>query len=65
MLASLWKLIARVTARPAVADWLIRRSRRTPYSPIQRSPRVARRPPLIETTLIYGVFIALAIWNWW
>lgn len=34
MLTLLWNLIARVAARPAVADWLISRAQRTPYSPI-------------------------------
>lgn len=29
-----WKLIAKLLARPAIADWLIRRAMRTPYSPI-------------------------------
>jgi hypothetical protein len=31
---SAWTLIARFLARPAVADYLIRRAQRTPYSPI-------------------------------
>lgn len=31
---SIWPLIARTLARPAVADYLIRRAQRTPYSPI-------------------------------
>lgn len=30
----LWNLIARLLAKPAVADWLIKRAQRTPYSPI-------------------------------
>lgn len=34
MFTPLWNLIGRVAARPAVADWLIRRAQRTPYSPI-------------------------------
>lgn len=34
MFSLIWNLIARVTARPAVADWLIRRALRRPYSPI-------------------------------
>lgn len=31
---TIWNIVARVVARPAVADWLIRRAQRTPYSPI-------------------------------
>lgn len=31
---SAWTLVARFLARPAVADYLIRRAQRTPYSPI-------------------------------
>lgn len=34
LLQIIWSAIARVLARPAVADWLIRRAMRTPYSPI-------------------------------
>ena len=34
MFAPIWKIIAHIAARPAVADWLIRRAQRTPYSPI-------------------------------
>jgi hypothetical protein len=30
----IWSALARLLARPAVADWLIRRAMRTPYSPI-------------------------------
>ena len=30
----IWNLIARLLARPAVADWLIARAQRRPYSPI-------------------------------
>lgn len=30
----IWRAIARIVSRPAVADWIIRRSHRTPYSPI-------------------------------
>lgn len=30
----IWNMVARFVARPAVADWLIRRAQRTPYSPI-------------------------------
>lgn len=30
----IWKLIARLLAKPAVANWLIKRAQRTPYSPI-------------------------------
>lgn len=30
----IWSAFARFLARPAVADWLIRRAMRTPYSPI-------------------------------
>lgn len=31
---TIWNIVARVVARPAVVDWLIRRAQRTPYSPI-------------------------------
>ncbi len=31
MSALLWNMVARFCARPAVADWLIKRSKRTPY----------------------------------
>jgi hypothetical protein len=31
---TIWTIVARVVARPAVAGWLIRRAQRTPYSPI-------------------------------
>lgn len=34
MTGLLMHLLARTLARPAVADWLIRRAQRTPYSPI-------------------------------
>lgn len=30
----IWKLIARLLAKPSVANWLIKRAQRTPYSPI-------------------------------
>lgn len=30
----IWNLIARLLAKPSVADWLIKRAQRTPYSPI-------------------------------
>lgn len=30
----IWAVIARVLALPGIADWLIRRAQRTPYSPI-------------------------------
>lgn len=31
----LWRLVARIVSRPAVASWLIERSKRTPYYPIR------------------------------
>jgi hypothetical protein len=31
----LWRLIARFVSQPRVADWLIERSKRTPYAPIK------------------------------
>lgn len=34
MTGLMMRLLARTLARPAVADWLIRRAERTPYSPI-------------------------------
>lgn len=34
---SAWSLLARFLARPAVADYLIRRAQRTPYSPIVKN----------------------------
>lgn len=34
MTSTMIRLLARTLARPAVADWLIRRARRTPYSSI-------------------------------
>lgn len=34
MLEFVWRLIARIASRPAVADWIIRRAQRTPYYPI-------------------------------
>ena len=30
----IWKLIARLLAKPAIANWLIERAKRRPYSPI-------------------------------
>ena len=33
----MWGLIARVLARPAVANWLINRAKRRPYSPIVKN----------------------------
>ena len=40
MTSRIWKLIAAVVARPAVADWLIRRAQCTPYSPIVKDGRL-------------------------
>lgn len=31
MVAALWRIIARIVSRPAVADYIIRRAQRTPY----------------------------------
>ncbi len=31
----IWRAIARIVSRPAVAEWLIERSKRTPYGPIR------------------------------
>lgn len=31
----IWRAIARIVSRPAVATWLIERSQRTPYTPIR------------------------------
>lgn len=31
---TLWRAVAHIASRPAIADWLIRRAQRTPYTPI-------------------------------
>jgi hypothetical protein len=36
----IWNTIAHIVAKPAVADWLIRRALRTPYSPIIKGGRL-------------------------
>lgn len=35
MKEALWRIVAHVVSRPRVATWLIERSKRTPYCPIQ------------------------------
>lgn len=35
-----WPVLARFLARPAVANWLIRRAQRRPYSPIIKSGKL-------------------------
>lgn len=40
MKEALWRLAARIVARPAVRDYLIRRAMRTPYTPITKDDEV-------------------------
>lgn len=36
----MWNLIARILARPTVANWIIKRAMRTPYSPIVKNGKL-------------------------
>lgn len=59
----IWRLIARLLARPAIADWIINRAQRTPYDwlAVTDRSRIIRLPP--DTTLWPGDYWYMR--RWW